>query len=873
MTGDDIRAAFLNFFKEKGHDIVPSASLVPQGDPTLLLTSAGMVPFKPYFLGELTPPNPRLASCQKCFRATDIDEVGDSTHLTFFEMLGNFSIGDYFKDEAVAWGWEFVTERLKMPIERLWITIYTDDDEAFACWRKVGVAEDRIVRCGDEHNFWGPAGDRGPCGPCSEIHYDFGPDVGCGKPSCGPACDCGRFSEIWNLVFTQYNQGADGKRSPLPKPNIDTGMGLERVAAIMQGVESVYDTDFFAPLIQGISDLTGIKYGGGGGRVDNAMRVVAEHARGLAFLITDGVLPANEGRGYVLRRLLRRAVVFGRRLDLTEPFLVGLADLTIKNMNHIYPELAQGRHLILKTIEMEEERFDRTLDNGLSLLDELMPSDKAAEGGVISGGTAFQLYDTYGLPVEVTQDIAADRGLEVDMEGFEREMAKQRQRAQDAHRFACVVGEEAGLGDEFGDAETPFVGYESLGHHTNVLAVLIGGESVDGVEEGKEAGVVLASTPFYAEMGGQVGDSGIIKVGSGSFQVDDTVRLSPDVIVHRGRMAVGLLKVGDKVEACVDEERRLDIARNHTATHLLHFALRRVLGEHVQQRGSLVSSDRLRFDFSHLNAMMAEEILEVNRIVNAEIRRNLSVSCYEKPYREALDEGAIALFDEKYADTVRVVSVGDPSISSELCGGTHVIRTGDIGFFRILSEGSIGAGLRRIEAVTGSAAERFVEHQGNSLHNIADTLEASPDEVEGKVAGLVAELGREHKRVQSLERELSVQAAAALMDRVEEVKGVKVLVAEVPSARGEVLREMSDRIRDGLKSAIIVLGSVHKDRPLFVAAVTPDLIEKGYNAGDIVRSVAKEAGGGGGGKPHFAQAGGKDKAKISQALRLVKSLV
>ena len=947
MTSDEIRTAFLNFFEEKEHKVIPSSSLIPHGDPTLLLTSAGMVQFKPYFLGEAVPPSPRLASCQKCFRTTDIESVGDPSHLTFFEMLGNFSIGDYFKPEAISWAWEFVTQRLAIPPERLWITIFLDDDESFHIWRETGVPESRILRFGEEDNFWGPAGDSGPCGPCSEIYYDFGEEFGCGKASCAPGCDCGRFSEIWNLVFTQYNQDREGHRTLLPKPNIDTGMGLERTAAVMQGKTSVYETDLFAPLLECISGLTGKEYGTDND-TDNAMRIVVEHSRGIAFLIADGVMPSKEGPGYVLRRVLRRAALFGRKLGLDKPFLAETVAVTINQMGHIYPELVQRRDFILKVIKVEEPRFEETLSTGLELEEELisikeedrrkireistkndqdfvnMPNESVRnivaanvasyefsqdissrfnklindidelpiredqvtlsgeilksvyeELSTVSGEEAFKLYDTSGLPVELTTEIAAVRGFSVDLEGFEKEMERQRERA----RAARVVTGKAtlrGVGRltvKTTVVKTPFVGYQNLRHKSAIGDLLVGDKSVTTVETGQKTGIILSETPFYAEMGGQVGDTGQIIGPAGKFSVTNTVRGSHDIIVHRGQVTEGQLSVGDTVEAVVDEERRLDIARNHTATHLLHLALRLVLGEYVQQRGSLVAPDQFRFDFSHLTAMTNEEIREVEHIVNEKIRHNLKVYDEDIAYKKAIGEGVIALFGEKYGDVVRVLKIGEPAISAELCGGTHASSTGEIGFFHIIGESSIGAGLRRIEAATGRGAEAFIDKRLSDLQKTADYLDAEPDNILDKASSLIAELDKERKRTLALERELSQKIAESLLTQAEVINGITVLAARTPSLRTETLREMSDLLRDKLKSAVIVLGTIYEDRPVFLAAVTPDLVAKGYNAGDIIRQVAKITGGGGGGKATFAQAGGKDKNKLDEALRLVKSLI
>ena len=897
MTSDEIRAAFLSFFESKGHKVIPSSSLIPKGDPTLLLTTAGMVQFKPYFLGQEAPPNPRLASCQKCFRTTDVERVGDPTHLTFFEMLGNFSIGDYFKKEAIAWGWEFVTERLKIPKERLWITIFLDDDEAFRYWREIGLPENRITRLGEKDNFWGPAGDSGPCGPCSEIHYDLGIEFGCGRDTCAPGCDCSRFSEIWNLVFTQYDQDKSGKRTPLPKPNIDTGMGLERVAAITQGKKTVYETDIFRPFLERIVKLTGKKYGVDE-ETDHAMRVVAEHSRGIAFLIGDGVLPSNEGRGYVLRRLLRRAALFGRRLGLEQPFLTETSKLTIERMSHVYPELKQRENTILKTIGLEETKFGETLSTGLELLSAAMDESESKGQNKISGEAAFKLYDTYGFPAELTEEVARGRGFSVDMAGFEVEMEKQRERARATHKFDVTVTpgtlrlgiiayppsirvEKTQIKSLLDIKPTKFLGYAELKHESSIIGLLVnierGGvtyiDSASELQEGQDAGVILEATPFYGEMGGQVGDVGEIHGANGRFTVTGIVRISGDIIVHQGRVSEGVLSVGDKVEAEVDAERRRDIARNHTATHLLQMALRQVLGEHVQQRGSLVAPERFTFDFSHLTPVTPEQMRDVQRIVNDKVRQNLAVYDEELPYKKAIETGVIALFDEKYGEVVRVLRIGRPVVSAELCGGTHVTTTGEIGFFYIVGEHSIGSGLRRIEAVTGRQAEAYIEKYFADLRDISQTVGASLENVREKVAGAVSDLETARRRAEVLERELAKTEAETLLNRTETINGVKVLVATVSSRRPDMLREISDMLRDKLGSAVVVLGTIHEDKPAFVATVTPDLVAKGFDAGKIVREVAKVAGGGGGGKPTLAQAGGRDKSKLDEALNLVSKLI
>jgi len=881
LTGDELRQEFLRFFEERGHKVIPSSSLVPEGDPTLLLTSAGMVQFKPYFLGEAVPPSPRLVSCQKCFRTTDIESVGDSKHLTFFEMLGNFSIGDYFKREAIAWAWEFVTQNLKLPKERLWATIFLDDDESFGYWREVGVPRERIIRFGEEDNFWGPAGDTGPCGPCSEIHYDLGEEFGCGQPGCGPGCKCGRFVEIWNLVFTQYNQDRDGNRSPLPKPNIDTGMGLERTLAAVQGKGSVYETDLFAPLIRRVCELSRWNYGEDE-ETDRRIRVVSEHGRAITFLIADGVLPSNEGRGYVLRRVLRRAVLFGRRLGVEGSFLGEIARVVIENMKHVYPELVSSQDFIFRVIELEEERFSQTLDTGLNLLDAIIEKVRRRGGSVLPGEEVFRLYDTYGFPSELTAEIAAENGLSVDLEGFEVEMNRQRERARAAHKVD--VSDGLVLKDKVSIAVIPrgtdFVGDRTLKHQSTIVVLLPESKwpekSIDSVSQGQDVGVILRETPFYGEMGGQVGDTGEIRARSGRISVINTVRNTvggSELIVHQGKVVEGTISVGDEVEAIVDKARRLDIARNHTATHLLQAALRQVLGGHVQQRGSLVAPDRLRFDFAHLSAVTGEELLEVQRLVNEKIRQDLKVSDRKVPYAQAVAEGALALFGERYGEEVRVIQIGEPPFSLELCGGTHVRSTGEIGYFRIIGESSIGVGVRRIEAVTGRGAEDFIEGRLSSLEKVARLVQSSPDEVEGKVAALLADLGREQKRALSLELELSKRIAESLVSKVETVEGIPVLAARVSASSMGMLRQIGDLLKERLGSAVIVLGAVWGDKPNFVAMVTPDLVARGLNAGQIVKQVAWVTGGGGGGRPGLGQAGGKDKEKLEEAIGLARRLI
>jgi len=827
-----------------------------------------MVQFKPYYLGLETPPSPRLASCQKCFRTTDIDLVGDSKHLTFFEMLGNFSVGDYFKKETIAWAWEFVTRYLKLPQERLWITIFLDDDEAFAYWREIGIPAERILRFGEEDNFWGPVGDSGPCGPDSEIHYDLGEGLGCGRPECKPNCDCGRFCEICNLVFIQYNQDRSGQRSPLPTKNIDTGMGLDRALAAMQGKSSPYETDLLSPLIDAICRLSGQEYGREDD-IDRAIRIVVDHSRGVAFLIADGVVPSNEGRGYILRRIIRRASLFGRKLGLQGPFLNELAEVVVGMMSHIYPELVANQGLITKAIRVEEEKFIATLDSGLNLVEKIAGDALRQGRKQLAGEEVFRLQDTHGVPPELTAEIARERGLSMDWDGFQAEMEKQRERARASVRGTGSLEVRATVIRK----RTDFVGYQECSCRSDVLGLVTREGSADTVGEGDQVDVIMDRTPFYGEMGGQAGDTGEIESPKGKIAVTNTIMTRSDVIAHRGKVVAGSISIGDEVEARVDVARRLDIARNHTATHLLQAALRQTLGGSVYQKGSSVEPAGFRFDLSHLAPITEEQLTEVQRQVNEWIRQNLKVQPRVLPYSQAVAEGAIALFEEKYGTEVRVLQIGEPAISKELCGGTHVTSTGEIGLFLITGESSIGTGLHRIEAVTGRESEALVESRLTTLKNLAREVEGSPEEVPGKVKALIGELETEHRRALLLERELSRKVAEDLLGQAEQVSGVTVLAARVPSLSMPILREMGDMLRDRLNSAVVVLATVHDGRPGFLAMVTPDLIARGFHAGDIINQVARVAGGGGGGKAGMAQAGGKDAARIDEALGLVKSVV
>ena len=878
MNSDDIREAFLSYFESKGHLRRASSSLIPVGDPTLLLTNAGMVQFKPYFAGESTPPNPRLTTSQKSFRTVDIDEVGDATHLTLFEMLGNFSIGDYFKAEAIEFALEFVSKGLGLEKERFAITVHDSDDEAFELLTRAGIQEGRIYRFGDEDNWWGPPihGSEGPCGPCSELHFDFGPDRGCRQDDCGPNCThtmnehgdtCNRFVELWNLVFMQFYHHPDGTRTPLPTPSIDTGMGLERAATILQGVDTIYETDLFVPLVRRVEELTEEKYGAARD-TDYAVRVVAEHSRSAIFLIADGVVPGNEGRGYVLRRVIRRAIRHGRRLGMDGPFLDKLAPVAIDKMGAAYPELRGHQDFILTVLRLEEEKFHLAFQNGEAILGEALD-----QHGTLPGEVVFRLWDTYGFPAEVTQEIAREKGVEVDLEGFEREMEAQRQRARASARFGADHA-KIRLYESLGVGATSFLGYEQLTASSVVVGLISNGEVIDQVREGAEAEVVLVETPFYPEGGGQVGDAGQLVGPDGKIEIADTQMVMPDLVVHFGKVAQGKVSLGQTMDAHVDAVRREDTARNHTATHLLHASLRQVLGAHVRQAGSLVAPDRLRFDFNHVEPMSAHEIESVEWLVNEKVRQNAEVHWSEDAYSAATQRGALAFFGDKYGENVRLVEIANGStFSFEVCGGTHVRRTGELGAVYVLGESSIGAGMRRIEAVSGRAAEREVRGRLNTTASLASTLQTTVPDIAQKVQGLLDDLDEARRKNEALERKLALTAAADLLELRQEIDGVSVLTANVAGSSVNTLREIGDWLRDKLGSGVVVLGSVVEDRPVMVAMVTADLVDGGLDASKIVKSAAKAIQGGGGGRPNVAQAGGRRADKLDEALGLVPGIV
>lgn len=862
-TVDEIREMYLDFFRNKDHKILPSASLIPHGDPTLLLTVAGMVPFKKYFLGLEKPEYPRVATCQRCIRTGDIENVGKTDrHGTFFEMLGNFSFGDYFKKEIIPWSWEFVTEYLGFPKEKLWVTIYQNDDEADEIWRNaVGVPPERIVRLGKEDNFWETGS--GPCGPCSEIHIDRGPEFGCGSPDCKPGCECDRYLEFWNLVFIQYHQEGD-KYIPLEKRSIDTGMGLERVATLLQGKTSIFEIDNMSPIVDGVADIAKTPYGVDP-KHDVSLRVITDHLRAIAFLIMDGVLPSNEGRGYVLRRLLRRAVRHGRLLGIDGSFLGEGIDLVVEQMKKPYPELLERQDFIRKVVHLEEQRFSETLDQGMTLLQDLV--EKAEKAGVtqIPGTDVFQLYDTFGFPIELTREILAEHGMVVDEEGFKNEMEAQRERARlsrTAHGYLDTSLEA--YKDLAGTVAVDFVGYEHSEADGTLLGIIQGDKTVDEAGAGDEVALVLDKTPFYAESGGQVGDTGCITTPTGKVRIEDVQEPVEGLVSHIGKVVEGTIKVGSGATASIDLEKRIETARHHTVTHLLHRVLKDTLGEHVNQAGSYVSPDRLRFDFTHFEAVTPKVLREIEDKVNQSILMNYPVAAEIAHMAEAKKQGAVALFGEKYGDVVRMIKIGDFSL--ELCGGTHVKATGDIGLFKILSEGSVAAGVRRIEAVAGSEALAFIRER-------EEILEEIHRRIQGPIGELPAQIDKMVEHIKALEKELSLYKQKAvlsstddLLSEVEKIGEVSLLVSEVNAANPEELRVMGDRLRDKLDPALILLGARDKDKVLLLSMASKALTGKGIHAGKVVKETAQICGGGGGGRPDMAQAGGRNPDKLPQAL-------
>jgi len=973
MNGDEIRDLFIGYFEEKGHLHMPSASLIPAGDPTLLFTSAGMVPFKPFFTGEQTPPRVRMTSSQKSFRTTDIDEVGDHKHLTFFEMLGNFSIGDYFKEGAIEFAWELVTKKFGLDPDKIFVTIHLDDDDAFKIWRdQVGVPVERIYRYGDSDNWWGPAGNEGATGPCSEIHYDGGREKGCQDmvspddltailrtdrdagvksgfpdvPGCHPNCDCERFVELWNLVFMQFYQDAQGTRVPLPAPSIDTGMGLERAAVVLQGKDNIYETDLFQPIIAEACRLSGKTYGADTD-TDFALRVVAEHARAASFLIGDGVVPGKAGRGYVLRRVIRRAIRYGRRLGLNGLFLAQVAETVLPRFSGVYKELSENHDFILRVIRLEEERFGEAFERGIAILDgmfkyraivsrdmetildpngsvfypgttvgtnedentgaylahaALTPKDDVRSFGErvgpwlesITGNETFVLYDTYGFPPELTAEMARENGLDLDMEGFEKEMSAQREKSRSGHGFEGSM-EVVTAYEDLGLDRSSFVGYDGLLKETTVAAILVNpsfnsgqtdnssqteSESQGTLEpfgvatKGQQVEIVLAETPFYAEGGGQLGDHGTITGPNGVVTVQDTQSPVAGLIIHRGVVQQGDISLGELVTAQVEPSRRMDASRNHSGTHLLHASLRSVLGPHVRQAGSFVSPDRLRFDFSHVSALTPDEITSVQGLANERVRDNLMVRSHETTYTEAVQEGALAFFGDRYGDVVRVVAMSNgESFSIEVCGGTHVAATGQVGTLFVLGESSIGGGMRRIEAVTGRVAEELFVEQSAKLESLSRRLQTPVADLETRLESFMQDTEDLHRRLGALERTALRTEAEQMLANVADVDGVKVVAGRTSASGPDAMREMGDFLKAKLSSVVVVLAAVVDGNPMLVAMATPDLVDRGIHAGNLARDAAKIMGGGGGGRPEMAQAGGKSVQKLDEALDSIPEFV
>lgn len=871
---NELRELYLQFFESKGHLRLPSFSLVPRNDPSILLINAGMTPLKPYFTGAEKPPRSRVTTCQKCIRTPDIENVGKTArHGTFFEMLGNFSFGDYFKKEAIPWAWEFITRVLEIPEDRLYVSIYQDDDEAFEIWNKdVGLPADRIVRMGKEDNFWEHG--TGPCGPCSEIYFDRGPERGCGKPDCKVGCDCDRYIEFWNLVFTQFNKEEDGSYSRLEKRNIDTGMGLERLAVIIQDVDNLFEVDTIRNILDYVCQKAGVRYGAsssGKGNsshnsADVSIRVITDHIRSTTMMVCDGILPSNEGRGYVLRRLLRRAARHGRLLGIEGPFLYDVARVVIRESGQAYPELIEKEEYICKVIKIEEERFAATIDQGLAILNDFIGQLKAEGSSVMPGSMAFKLHDTYGFPLDLTREIAEEAGLTVDEEGFRAEMEEQKKKAREAlkSKETSAWGQDLAAGFDK-DLKTEFVGYESFSCQAKILYIILNGEQTENAQQGDEVTIILDRTPFYAESGGQVADTGTITAKNGKLRVNGCSKTGEGLYLHSCVVEEGIIEKGSEVTAAIDVERRMATARNHTATHLLQKALRNVLGDHVTQAGSLVEPERLRFDFHHFSAMTKEELKRVEDEVNAKILEDLEVNVQEMPIDEAKKLGAMALFGEKYGNIVRVVRAGDYSI--ELCGGTHLKSTAQAGLIKILGESGVAAGVRRIEALTGAYAVRYYHEKEEQLNSIAAALKTTPQESLRKVETMSAELKAAQKEIEQLKDKLVSSSFDEVLGKAADVSGVKVVTARFDQLDMDALRNTCENLRSRAGTSVVVLASSLGGKVSFVAMASKDAVARGAHCGNIVREAAKAAGGGGGGRPDMAQAGGKDASKIDEALK------
>jgi alanyl-tRNA synthetase len=865
MTGNEARSRFLDYFKGHGHQVVRSSSLVPHDDPTLLFINAGMVQFKRVFLGEDPREYVRAATSQKCVRAggkhNDLENVGyTARHHTFFEMLGNFSFGDYFKERAIEFAWDLLTNGYRLPADKLWASVYLDDDEAYELWRTgVGLPDQRIVRFGEKDNFWS-MGDTGPCGPCSEIIIDRGEAYGCGRPECTVGCECDRYLEIWNLVFMQFNRDAGGAMTRLPKPSIDTGMGLERIVSVVQNADTNFDTDLIRPIIGKTEEMTGIRFGAGPAS-DVAMKVIADHSRAAVFLIGDGILPSNEGRGYVLRRIMRRAIRYGRNIGLTRPFLHDTARVVFDIMKPAYPELGEAAAFITNVIRNEEVRFLNTLDTGLKLLTETLGDLKACGQTVVPGGVIFKLYDTFGFPADIVRDVVRDERMTLDMEGFDREMEGQRAKSRTVTAFTRIGDAYRSL--SAGGFKPDFVGYDLLTAEAPVVLLVVDDREAAAAEAGSEVDVVTGRTPFYAESGGQAGDTGRIIGPQGEMEVTATLKDPNGLIIHKGRVRSGRLSKGDTVTLVVDAAAREATALNHTATHILHAALRSVLGDHVKQAGSLVAPDRLRFDFTHFSPVDPETLDRIEALVNRRIRANVPTRIEEMPAEEAFKTGAMALFEEKYGDRVRVISLEE--FSKELCGGTHTARTGNIGLFKILSESSVAAGIRRIEAVTGASAVEAVQATARTVREAAQLLKEKPEALTQRIARVLAEAKGLEREIELLKGRLSAASVADAGADVQTIGGVSVLVKKVEADSPAALRELLDRFKDKLRSGVMVLGSVSDGKVMLIAGVTKDLTKR-FHAGNLIKQVSAVVGGSGGGRPDMAQAGGTQPENLDAAL-------
>ena len=868
---NELRQMFLDFMESKGHLVMKSFSLVPQGDKSLLLINAGMAPLKPYFTGAEIPPRTRVATCQKCIRTGDIENVGKTArHGTFFEMLGNFSFGDYFKHEAIAWSWEFLTEVVGLDPERLYPSVYQEDDEAFEIWNKeVGIPAERIFRFGKEDNFWEHGA--GPCGPCSEIYYDRGEKYGCGKEGCTVGCDCDRYMEVWNNVFTQFENDGNGNYETLKNKNIDTGMGLERLAVVVQDVDSIFDVDTICSLRNLVCKIAGKEYGREYSD-DVSIRLITDHIRSATFMISDGVMPTNEGRGYVLRRLIRRAARHGRLLGIEGTFLAKLSEEVISGSKDGYPELEEKKEFIFKVLTNEENQFNKTIDQGLRILSDMEEEMKAAGGKTLSGENAFKLYDTYGFPLDLTEEILEEKGYGIDKEGFASAMEEQRTKAREAREVTNYMGADATVYDEIDTAvTTEFVGYEHLTFDSEVTVLTTETEIVNALTEGQKGTIFTKETPFYATMGGQEGDTGVIETANGRFAVEDTIKLRGDKFGHVGHMESGMISAGETVSLKVNVSARRDTEKNHSATHLLQKALKTVLGSHVEQKGSLVTPDRLRFDFAHFQAMTAEEIAEVEALVQEQIQNGLAVRTDVMDIEEAKKSGAMALFGEKYEQKVRVVSMGN--FSKELCGGTHVANTASIMLFKIVSEAGIAAGVRRIEALTGKGVLEYYRKQEELLMAAAKALKANPGEITEKIAHLQGEVKTLQSENEALKSKLAKGALGDVMDKVVEVKGVKLLAASVEGVDMNGLRDLGDQLKEKLGEGVVVLAAVNGGKVNLLAMATEEAQKKGAHAGNLIKAAAAIVGGGGGGRPNMAQAGGKNPEKVEEAVKAAAEIL